>query len=144
MRIRRGKSGDFKELFRIMNNVPELRHISKGENYNKSWVEDMIKNKARYDCFVAEDKGKIVGFLTAELWKYDKYSFILDVYVKPEHRKNGVASALMKEHEKICKKAGIKTLLVSVLTNNAKMQKFLAKRKFEKGTKVYYYEKDLK
>jgi ribosomal protein S18 acetylase RimI-like enzyme len=143
MKIRKGEMCDFKELFKIMNHVPELKHIRRGKNYNKEWVKDMICNRRRYICLVAVENGKICGFLTAEFWKEGKYSFILDVYVYPEYREKGLGSALMNEHLKICKKAGLDFILTSALVSNKKMQKFLSKRKYKRGTEVYYFERKI-
>jgi ribosomal protein S18 acetylase RimI-like enzyme len=143
MKIRHAKREDFKEIFKILNGASELRHVRAGNNYNKEWVRDMLTNKS-YLSLIAEERGKIVGFLIAEFWKDEKYSFMLDMFVMPEHRRNGIATMLEREYEKLCRKAKMKMILTSVIVSNKKMQKFMGKRGYEKGTEVYYFEKTLR
>jgi ribosomal protein S18 acetylase RimI-like enzyme len=144
MKIRRSEISDFGEIFRVLNRAPELRHVQGGSNYNIEWVRNMIKNKKRYVSLVAESNGKIVGFLITEFWKDEKYSFVLDLYVDPKHRRNGVATRLYKEFESMCRKAKMKTVITSVLVKNKKMQNFMKKLRYTRGTEVFYYKKDLR
>lgn len=144
MKIRRGKLRDFKELFGIMNKSPELQHSAGGNSYNKEWVISMLTDKKRYLSLIAEENGEIVGFLTSEIWKSEKYSFILEVYVMPRHRNNGIATALFKEHEMVCRKMRMKDIITSTLTSNKRMMKFLGSNRYVKGTEVRYFEKRLR
>lgn len=143
VRIRKGKLSDLKELMTFLNTTPELRSGKEKETYKEFFVKSYLKDTKMNLFLIAEDKGKMIGFLMAELWKGKKNSFISDIFVIPEYRKQRVASKLMNEHQKTCKKLGIVSIIGLVLTNNKKMQKYMKKRGFRKGLKFYFYQKDL-
>lgn len=144
MKIRRGELRDAKEILRLLNSTPELQG---GENegvYTLDFVKGSIKNKDRELVLVAEEEGKLIGFLTAELWKHKGYSFFVDLFVKPEFRKKGVASQLYSKYESILKKLKIKTITGLVLVTNKRMLKWCKKHGLIIGNKMYFYEKRLR
>lgn len=144
MKIRKGKISDLKELLKFLNETPELQS-SKGEKtYTRAWVKDSLTDKDRNLVLIAEENNKIIGFLIAELWKKKKSSFFADIFVKPEYRKQGIATKLKDKYEKICKKLGLKTIVGLVLVTNKKMYKLMEKRGYKRGNKFYFYEKRLK
>ena len=144
MKIRKGKLADLQEVYKILNKTPELHRGAGGEQYSKAWVKTALTDKERELFLIADEKNNVIGLLSAELWKNKKYSFFIDIFVKPEWRKKGVASILLKEYEKICKRMGIKMFMALVLITNKRMQNFIEKREYKKGNKVYFYEKRLK
>lgn len=144
MKIRRGKLRDAKEILKLLNSTPELQGTEDEQTYTPDFVKGSIKNKDRELVLVAEENKKLIGFLTAELWKHKGYSFFVDLFVKPEFRNKGVASVLYLEYESILKKLKIKTLTALVLVTNKRMQKWCKKHKIVKGNKMYFYEKIIK
>jgi ribosomal protein S18 acetylase RimI-like enzyme len=144
MKIRLGKLKDLEELMNLLNNTPELQGVGEKDSYTSSYVAGTIKSKSRNLVLIAEDKGMIVGFLLAELWKNKKFSFLCDIFVKSEYRKKGVASMLQGEYEKICKKLKIEDMDALVLLENKNMQNWCTKHNFEQGNKFFYYSKKIK
>ena len=144
MKIRKGKLSDLQEVYKTLNKTLELQGGTGGETYSKEWVKTALTDKERELFLIAEEKNKIIGLLSAELWKNKKYSFFLDIFVEPEYRKKGVASALLKEYEEICKDIGIKKFIALVLITNKRMQNFIEKRNYKRGDKFYFYEKNRK
>lgn len=69
-------------------------------------------------ALVAEDDGQIVGFALARL-KGPRLGYLSDLYVVPEARRGGVASALVREAIARCRAAGAEVFELDVLANNA-------------------------
>jgi len=143
MKIRNAKISELKEIYEILNKNPELQGGTGSETYSKSWIKSAITDRKREIFLIAEEKGTIIGLLSAELWKNKKYSFIIDLFVKPDCRKRGIASALLKKYEEKCKNMGINKFIGLVLTSNRRMQAFMKKKNYKKGSEFYYYEKSV-
>jgi len=144
MKIRRGTLADLKKLLYFLNSTPELSGgAGKEDVYKRAYIRECLVDKKGDLVLVAEDKEQIVGFLIAEIWRKKRNSFLLDLFVKPEYRKHGVATELRKEHEKICKGLGITDMNCLVLTTNKRMQKHVEDHGFKRGNKFYFYEKNL-
>jgi GNAT superfamily N-acetyltransferase len=72
--------------------------------------------------YIREREGKEIietdeGFVTYEISGESLY--LVDMYVRPELRKTGVAKAFAEEITRIAKKQGCKRLLTTVATNAA-------------------------
>lgn len=145
MKIRRGKLSDAEEILGILKETPELSGSKEGEPvYTLKFINGALTHADRDLVLVAEEDGKIIGFLTAELWQHKEYSYLLDIYTKPEFRRKGVASKLFEEYEKICKDGRMNVIVGLVLVNNKNMQKWCDKHEIKQGNKFYLYEKQLK
>jgi len=144
MKIRKGKLKDVKELLNLLNNTPELQGVGEKDSYTLSYLVGTIKSKDRNLVLIAEEKGEIIGFLLAELWKNKKFSFLCDMFVKADYRNKRVASMIQEEYEKICKKLKIEDIDALVLLTNKKMQNWCKKHNFNQGNKFFYYSKKLK
>lgn len=144
MKIRKGRLGDAKEILRILKKTPELQGSEQSKIYTIDFVKGSINNTQREIVFVAEIKGKMAGFLMAEKWKHKGYSFLVDLFVVPDFRKLGVASELIKKYEDYCLKNRINIISMLVMDDNKEMQRFIEKRKYVRGNKMYFYEKGLK
>lgn len=144
MKIRKGRLSDLGEIYEILNRTKELhgRNDNK-EEYPKSIIKETLLDK-RESVLIAEEDKKLIGLLIAEVWKKKKYSYLVNVFVKPEYRKKKVASILLKEHENRCKREGMNSLVALVLVDNKKMQSFMKKHNYKKGNKFYYYTKELR
>ena len=144
MKIRKGKLIDLHQIYELLNETPELLGGTEGFSYDKTWIKSALTDKEREFFLIAEENNMIVGILSAELWKDKRYSFLIDIVVKPKWRKKGIASALLREYEKYCVKIKIKRFNGLVLVTNKRMQNFLEKRNFKRGDIFYYYEKRLR
>jgi ribosomal protein S18 acetylase RimI-like enzyme len=140
--IRKGKLTDAKELLRLMNSSPELQSSPDGNTYTPRWIKSSLTNPINL-VLIAEIDDEIDGFLMAELWKDRGNSYLADIYIKPEFRKQGLSTMLQKEFEKICKENNISHIFLLTLTTNKRMQKHIEKKHYKKGNKMFIYEKNL-
>ncbi len=144
MKIRKSRMSDFDEVYKIMNEEPNLQSGIGNETYDNRYVSAVVSNKGVNYCLVLEDDdGKIVGFLVAEIMKYKGYAYVDDMYVAEEHRREGWGEKLLKKFEAYCKRRGIWRSMLLTLPSNKRMRKFLKKRGYEKGNLFYFYEKGL-
>lgn len=145
MKIRRGKLSDAEEILKALKETPEL-HGSKDEEiaYTPLFVNGALTHPDRDLVLIAEENKKIIGFLIAELWEHKGYSYLVDIYIRPEFRRQGIASKLFEEYENYCKKHGMNVIVGLVLINNRKMQKWCDKHGIKQENKFYFYEKKLK
>jgi ribosomal protein S18 acetylase RimI-like enzyme len=76
---------------------------------------------------------KIIGHLSLDIFKEDKYTAITWVYVDPEYRKCGIATDLLNEAWNITREHGLKTMGLTV--DKSSKQEYLIKFYEEKGFK---------
>ena len=144
MQIRKGKISDFKELMEILNSTPQLQDSKDGKSYSRKWVEASIKDEKDNFILIAEERGRLAGFLLSEVWRNKNFSEMVDLYVKPEFRKMGVATMLVKRYEKNCRKYHLNSISALVLASNKRMQKFMKKNGYKKGNIFYFYGKQMR
>lgn len=144
MKIRRAKSSEWNKFYKILNKTPELQVNVKEETYSKNWVKKVITDKKHNLFLVIEENNQIVGFLIAYYLLSVKHLFLIDLYIRPNYRRKGIASSLISECEKIAKKLGLKYSFGNVLVNNKKMQVLMEKFEYNQGGKWYFYGKRLK
>jgi ribosomal protein S18 acetylase RimI-like enzyme len=94
----------------------------------KKFLRDGFGQKRAFNSLVAEIDGKLVGYLLYH-GGYDtdkgvRIFYIADLYVLPEFRRRGVGRNLIKELEKISKKAGVEKLFWQVFAPNFDARKF--------------------
>jgi len=138
--IRSGKSEDINQIREHLINLwvehaqneptlleeKEMRNVNVDEYYNEA-----LENSDKSSVFIAEDNGKIVGFLKADVEQIDHFFlnpqiiYLDDIFVLPEYRRKGIAKTLVKEAEKLAKEKGIKRIQARVYSFNKRMQSFL-------------------
>lgn len=98
--IRKATANDAEEL-EILNN----EFNGKGETNIENIKNSLINNQHEV-VIVADIENELVGFVCVQLKKsfcYDEYMpEITEVYVKPAHRKRGIASDMITFAEKYC------------------------------------------
>ncbi len=75
---------------------------------------------------LAEDSGVLVGFVAmsaplaaeADGSPTETYVMISDLYVTPDRRRNGIATALTRRAEKIAREAGVSRVALKALSRN--------------------------
>ena len=136
--IRNGTNSDIPELYEVLNNTLELRGYSEGEAYSHNWLKEVITDNKRNIVLVAQKNKILLGFLIAHVLA-GRDILLNDLYVKPDYRKVGIASMLMKKLENISKR--IKSTLTIALTSlkNKKMQNLFEKYNYKKGHTFYYF-----
>ncbi|MCK4669976.1 MAG: GNAT family N-acetyltransferase [Nanoarchaeota archaeon] len=100
----------------------------------KQHFHKSLENKDM-QTFVAEEKEKIIGFITVELreripfYKIKKLGFISSLIVYPEHRRKGIADKLLKEAIKWFKKKKAKYFDLDTAVKNKGALKFYKRHK---------------
>lgn len=90
------------------------------------------------ECLVAEDAGKILGFILAE--QNDALAHIITLDVAEAARRQGLASALLRQIEANLAVQGVRTILLETATNNDAAIAFWKKHgyRIEAVLKHYY------
>lgn len=117
-------------------------------NNLESVLAIQIKSKL-FHVVVAERKGTVQGFITASMVRVERMfscgesnmmGYINDVYISPELRFSGAATALLEAAEGWLKENNIKLLECNVLRSNAGGHSFWTKSRFQELGKIYYKE----
>ncbi|MFA5406302.1 MAG: GNAT family N-acetyltransferase [Candidatus Nanoarchaeia archaeon] len=140
--IRYGFKKDFELLIPIRFEADE--HYSKLSGKKSTLTVDEFKKEFDHALskkgvlLVAENKSKIVGFLTGTI--IDNISrligYIDDIVIKSEYQKRGYATSLINFFGSEMKSKGIKLIKLGVRTNNDKAIKLYKKL----GFSIEYYE----
>ncbi len=102
----------------------------------KSIIEDGLEKKGMV-TLVAEEKGKIVGFVNAVHRKRPAFfvrkevGYILDLFVKEDRRNEGIGKKLVKRAERWIKDRGLKTAILTVSPENHTAVKFWEDQGYE-------------
>ena len=113
------------------NGQPDI--FAKGKMpYNAKFIRDYIEDRSSF-IFVFEDCGKIAGFCAAKLYGacYEteiKCICIDDIYVVPEQRGKGIATALFNETKKFAAENGCKKIDLCVWAFNKDAMRFYEKQ----------------
>jgi ribosomal-protein-alanine N-acetyltransferase len=86
-----------------------------GIAYSKTMLRYFLKLSSA-DAIVAEDKGKLVGFILTE--ENPPLAHILTLDVAEAYRRQGVGSALLAESERNLAARGVRTCLLETATDN--------------------------
>lgn len=116
---------------------PDLAHKA-FSNFTHEQMSEMFQNtfsSSDHEMYVAEDKQthQILGhsiFSVKEDEEGKKYGFWFSMYVAPEFRKNGVASALVGEQENWWKSKGVECVLGHTHAKNMKLQSLIKRLGF--------------
>lgn len=124
--------------------IPQICDIEE-KSFPIPWQTDTFKHEltnmlATY--LVAKDSEKVIGFIGA--WFVMDECQITNIAVDEEYRKKGIASQLVTELFKECKKHGTNYIMLEVRVNNLVAQKLYAKHGFveEVIRKGYYKNPD--
>lgn len=124
MKIRKSTEKDFKEMIRI------------AKKLHPKWFDKFAVNKSMpldlkiHKGFVAEEKNKILGFITYTSNEGEvKISWI---GVNPEFQKRWIGTELLKKLEKELKRIGIKELRVETVAETENYKPYEITRAFYK------------
>ena len=123
MLIRKAAEKDIPRLleiynFEVINGVSTLDLTPKTIEEWQEWFS--AHQTAEHPLLVAETDGVISGYATLSSYRQKeayKTTAELSVYIAPEFRRQGTASALMEEILKIARENGSLHLIVSVITS---------------------------
>lgn len=110
--------------------------------------EIILKDIKRKEIKIASKDGKPIAFIWFKFsdktpfgvnygsWD-EKYCWINWTYVIKNFRNRGIGSALYKEVEKICKKKGVKTIMLDIFKVNKLSEKVHKKLGFKELLSIY-------
>jgi ribosomal-protein-alanine N-acetyltransferase len=108
--LRGYQADDFLALYRL-----DQTCFPPGVAYSKTMLRYFLKLPSA-DCLVAEEEGKIVGFIVAE--ENPPLAHIVTLDVAESHRKKGVGTALLLEMEQHFAFHHIRTVLLETSVEN--------------------------
>lgn len=119
--------GQMEEIERLCFSQPWSRQVLE---------EELINPFSRY--FVGSSGGRVMGYIGTRLVLDECY--ITNVAVRPEYRRQGVATALLHELEEFARRGGFVFMTLEVRESNAGARAFYAKNGFaEFGRRRGYY-----
>ena len=125
--VREGGESDFPALIGL---IRELAEFENSLDRVRNSVEQMQREKGSFRFFVAEVNGSIIGaavyFFAYYTW-VGKSLYLDDLYVKPEHRRKTVGTALMRQVFQVASREGCKRLRLQVLDWNKNAISFYKK-----------------
>jgi ribosomal-protein-alanine N-acetyltransferase len=102
-----------------------------------SYIQELTNPVARY--LVAKIDNKVIGFIGT--WIVLDESHITNIAVHPNHRKQGIASKLVKELLNYCKTQGCISYTLEVRSTNKAAKSLYEKYNFKQdGVRKGYYE----
>src|SRR5262245_19718602 len=111
MKVRIGHAGDFAAILPMMRKHRALHEQWDGPLYAlrpdadarfQRWIGPTVEDP-RSMLIVAEDQGRVIGFLAAvmetdlPIYQCDEYAIIIALWIEPDHRRRGVAKALIQQ-----------------------------------------------
>ena len=120
MRVRAGTEADeavLRELWQeFVAEVPEPEGFGT-DTWETDWADLEQRMKSAGCVFVAEDGGKLVGFLDAEAHEPGRWH-VETVHVHADHRRRGIAKDLLRGFAGAARAAGVVHVSLEVLTAN--------------------------
>lgn len=122
--IRQAMTSDLENILSIYNDVilnttAVYSYKEETMEQRQKWFEEKIQ--ANLPVFVYELDNKVVGFASYgpfRAWPAYKYSIELSVHVSRDHRKKGIASALIKQLITDAKEKEYKTMIAGIDASN--------------------------
>lgn len=138
MKIRKAVKKDKKNISEL---YYELHPIEEKENKEKGLLVPIEKSIIKPIILVAEEKGKIVGFIWAHFIQYGffKYGSIDELFVKKEYRGKGIGENLLKEAIKKLNELKPKLILVGTEKEHKEAIKLYKKMGFEIGRNSLWF-----
>jgi ribosomal-protein-alanine N-acetyltransferase len=109
--IRQYEARDFAALWKL-----DQACFPPGIAYSKTMLRYFLAQEGA-ECLLAEDGGKIVGFLLSE--ENPPLAHIVTLDVAESHRRHGVGTELLRESEAHLAFRGVRTVLLETATTNA-------------------------
>ena len=97
MEIRKGGKRDFKEIAKLWLNFFK----EDTSQVIRKYLDERFRKK---EVLIAEERGKLIGFLTFSKNYFHHSDYAQFVMINRNHRRKGIATALMKHFEKQARK----------------------------------------
>ncbi len=139
--IRLANEKDIQKILELFNS--NLNLIGDNFRYDKNQITEYLIND-NYRLFIYELNDKIIGVVSAELWKKAKWAYVGEIIVDKNYRRKGIGTKLLDYVEKEAKKINISSIFIFVDENNKEMKELMKKRDHKGGRKYIHYSKELK
>ena len=123
--------------------IVEIDEKVLGEKRRDYWEKKllMMDDKASQVSLVAEDQGKVLGFILGDVsgWEFgvpDTIGWIDTVGIHPGHQKKGLATALARELIQRLKAMGVTTIYTLVSWNDWDLLQFFHAIGFTRGDMI--------
>ena len=122
--------------------LPQIQKIEQ-QSFSVPWTEAMLRMQLAPDSHVfltAEADGEVVGYI-GMLFVLDE-GYISNVAVRPDHRRRGVADALLRALEERARALALRFLTLEVRESNSPAVALYEKHGYRlAGRRKHYYEK---
>ena len=144
--IRKAKEADYEAICRLEEELNSLHYKAIPETYRKplrhairrGWFISSLEDKK--DLYlIAEDKGTIIGFVSAEIEEEDQDRFskkyrrlsIDEIYVSPDRQGQGIGTALLEKTEEWGKTKKTTHTVAVIYAFNEESLDFFKKRGYD-------------
>ena len=145
MNIREAKHSDLDALVELNQDVQELHVGLRPSVFKPTRNHDMSSGLSafisgdHFQTFIAEHDGSAIGYAIAEVRHQDENAFKLSrdyllihqIAVAPDHRRKGVATALLEHARDLARQEGIARLQIDVYSANHDARAFYASQGFD-------------
>jgi predicted N-acetyltransferase YhbS len=147
MKIRKATAKDFEDIYRIGIGITELQVRQHTHFMERGELKIGITNRDHV-FLVAEDEGKIVGFIYGSTKDMDsplahKWACLVYLAVIPKYRRRHVATMLYSDCIKRLKQRGVTHIYGWANSKGNAIQKFLQKHSFKPGNTFVWMDKKL-
>ncbi|WP_179194794.1 GNAT family N-acetyltransferase [Bacillus sp. EAC] len=133
---------DVKEIVTIYNDA--ILNTTATFDTKTKTLDEMLqwfdKHSDLYPVIVSKENGVVTGYCSLTQFKEKdayKHTVELSVYIHPEHRRKGLAKALMVEMIKVAKELGHHTIISCITSGNEVSERLHEKLSFEKVGHFY-------
>jgi phosphinothricin acetyltransferase len=136
MRIRPAEGTDLSAIVAILNQAVAARQVAILEPVKVEEREEWLvaHTPDKYPILVAESGGEVVGWLSLSDYRLGRralrFTAEVSYFVAAGHRREGIASALMRAAIDLCPELEIKTLIAILLDHNEASLELLARYSF--------------
>ncbi len=138
MKIRIAVQEDLVSIDAIYNQAIELKKTGDLSPYpiavRQKWFDE--HDASKYPVYVAEENGKVVGWVSISPYRPGRMAFrnVVEVsyYLDKDFQGKGIGSQLLQFSMELAKKLGYKNMVAILLANNFPSIKLLEKYKFQR------------
>lgn len=142
IKIEKVTKDDVKEIHDLAMKTPELWDSDEPGYLSTDELTSLIESPD--DVFIkATVDGEFAGYMITTYHKYLRGAYFMDISIKEEYRKQGIANLFFTETEKILKEKGCNWVWALVFEKNVRMQQIMEKKGFFKGRKWFTYYKEI-
>jgi ribosomal protein S18 acetylase RimI-like enzyme len=135
--IRRAREADLVHVVKMSAGVREIENYN-GQRMDRHDFLQFVRSRTAL-MFVAENDGKVVGYIT--VYKAGNYFYLPYAVVDRRWRGRGVGSELLKYVERLAEKSGAAYILMSVYKDNSKVHSILNKHGYKASRELIQYSK---